>query len=81
MTIKFNPDAIDSYIWTLNKLALMTVDIEVNNEVYPIPHQRVVISKATDDGLIIWEGDETGKPVKSATWMIPYEAIQSITVL
>ena len=81
MTIKFNPNAIDSYIWTLNKLSLMTVDIEVSTEVYPIPHERVVIRKATEDGLIIWEGDETGKPVKGATWMIPYASINSITIL
>ena len=81
MTIKFNKDAIDTYIWTLNKLALMTVDIEVINDVYPIPHERVVIRKADDDGLIIWEGDETGKPVKGATWIISYANIASVTVL
>jgi hypothetical protein len=80
MTIKFNPNAVDSYIWTLNKLSLMTVDIEII-DIYPIPHKRVVIRKATEDGLIIWEGDETGKAVKGATWMIPYDNIASITIL
>jgi hypothetical protein len=78
-SIRFNDEAIDTYIWALNKLALMTVDIDVTNDGYP--HERVVIKRAEEDGLVICESDETGKPISNATWMIPYEVIQSITIL
>jgi hypothetical protein len=79
ISIHFVPDAGDSLIWALSHLTLLTVNVEVSNDGYP--HERVVISKATDDGMIVMETDESGDPIRNATWLIPYEVIQSITIL
>lgn len=79
MEIHFNDDAVDSYIWTLNKLTLMTANIDVTNDAYP--HESVVIKSVNDDGITVWEAGPDGAPIKNATWVIPHQVVNSVTVI
>lgn len=77
--LQFNDDALDTYIWALNKMHLYTVNIDVNNDGYP--HEKVVIIEAKEDVLMVCETDDDTLPIMNSTWEIPYEAIRSITVI
>ena len=78
MIIKFNEDAVDTYIRVLEALEGFTVKGDWTNNGFPADCSIV---KADDTGVTICECDDDGTPITNSTWLIGYDEINSITVL
>jgi hypothetical protein len=61
----------------LNALAGWTIRGDFSSAGYPAD---AVICDASEDGLKVFEADETGAPVTNATWVVPWECVDGITV-
>lgn len=78
MILKFNKDAIDSFIWVLNSITEWRIKGEWTNDGFP---KDCAIAFANDDGLTVYDVEEDGAAIKNCTYQIGYDEIVSITIL
>lgn len=78
MVLDFQTESPVALVMALRALVDWAIEGDFTNDGYP---SDCAILNADDDGLTICEYDDSGVPIRNATWLVPWDEIRRITVL
>lgn len=78
MVLDFQTDSPLATSLALAALADWAIEADFTNDGYP---SDCVIVTAGTVGITICESDESGYPIRNATWLVPWDEVRRITVI
>lgn len=80
MVITFSEDATTATFATvLSSLGGWTVEVKSTNPGYP--DEGTIVTADEQDGLKVYEVDESGAAITNSSWWIPWEALESVVIV